>query len=354
VAWLPPLKLPPLARLYAFAGVLALLIVLGTFGYRKIEGWSWFNALYKSVATLTSLGAEMPMSAAGRAFTMVLALGGIFTVALAATEVLHTIVTGDLRTYLEARRMEKRIDNLSGHVIVCGYGRVGRNACRQLLGAGVPFVVIDNREAPLATATADGAHPMTGDATSDTVLRRAGIARARALVAAAGADADNILITMTARLLSPTLPIVARAEDDAIRPKLLRAGATRIVSPYVLGGGRIAEAILRPAVLDFVEVATRPGLEGVQIEEKAVRPGSTLDGETVAESGLRSRLGLVLLAIKRADGTVLFNPDDDDRVLAGDELIVVGARADLDRCGELALSSSPPPPEPPGASPVSG
>jgi voltage-gated potassium channel len=333
-----PLKLPPPTRLAVFGGLLLLLIVSGTVGYRAIEGWPWFDAFYKSVATLTSIGADMPTSDLGRGFTMVLALGGIFTVALAATEVLRTLITGELRTYLENRRMEKRIEDLDQHVIVCGYGRVGRHTCVHLQGAGVPFVVIDRDDAAVTAAVAAGAHAVSGDATVDAIMRRAGIARARAVVAAASTDADNVLITMTARLLSATLPVVARAADESTVPKLLRAGATRTVSPYAIGGGRLAEAVMRPAAPDLIEAVASADLHDVQVAQQAVRAGSALDGATVGASGLRSRLGLILLAIKRAGGEVAFNPGDDAVLAAGDTFIVVGPRAQLDRTAELAAS----------------
>ena len=169
-------------------------------------------------------------------------------------------------------------------------------------------------------------------------MKHAGIERARALVAVAGTDSDNVLITMTARLLRPTLTIVSRADDEATVPKLLRAGATRTVSPHAIAGGRMAQAVLRPAVLDFIEDATGKGHPDLQMEEQFVRPGSPLDGKTVGTSGLRSRLGLILVAIKRPDGHLAFNPKDDAPVTAGDTLITLGSREQLGRADALALS----------------
>ena len=167
---------------------------------------------------------------------------------------------------------------------------------------------------------------MLGDATADATLRRAGIERARALIAVAGTDPDNVLITMTARLLRPALPIVSRAEEETTVPKLLRAGATRTVSPHSIVGGRMAEAVLRPAVLDLIEDATGKRDPDLQMEEQLVSPGSPLDGKTVGASGLRSRLDFILVAIKRRDGHLAFNPADDAPVAAGDTLITLGPR----------------------------
>jgi voltage-gated potassium channel len=234
-------------RLLAFGSVPVLLIGIGAVGFRAIEGWSWFDAFYVTVITLTSIGygEKLTLSTGGRVFTMALALVGIFSVAVAATEILSSIITGELRELWGNRRMEKRLAALERHVIVCGYGRVGRHICAELRAGGVPVVVIDRRDDALAAARDAGAHPVLGDATADVTLRRAGIERAMALIAVAGTDPDNVLITMTARLLHPTLPIVARAEEEAMVPKLLRAGATRTVSPHAIVAAQIAQAVLK-------------------------------------------------------------------------------------------------------------
>jgi voltage-gated potassium channel len=341
VATSSPPKLRPPSRLLAFASVPVLLIGVATVGYHAIERWPWFDAFYMAVAILTSIGSEThPLSNRGRGFTIILALGGIFTVALTATEVVRTIITGELRAHREKHRMKKRIEALEKHVIVCGYGRVGRHACAQLSSAGIPFVVVDRADVPLTAAREAGAHPVMGDATADGTLLDAGIERARALVAAAGTDSDNVLITMTARLLRPTLPIVARVAEETSVPKLLRAGATRTVSPYAIGGARMAQAVLSPAVLDLVEVVTRTELTTLQLQEQVVHRGSPLEGKTVAASGLRSRLGLILVAIKRPDGEVAFNPGEDTTLAAGDTVIILGPRAQLAHVEELASAPS--------------
>jgi voltage-gated potassium channel len=340
VAILPPRKLPPPLRLLVFGSVPAVLIGIGTVGYRFLEGWSWFNSFYVAVITLTSIGHNetATLSTSGHLFTMSLALGGIFTVAIAVTELLSTIITGELRDYLGRWRMGKRIETLEQHVIVCGHGQVGHHVCADLLGAGARVVVIDRQEAALSAATDAGAHSVLGDATEDATLSRAGIGRARALIAVAGTDSDNVLITMTARLLCPTLPIVARAEDEATVQKLERAGANRVVAPHAIAGGLMAQAVLRPAVLDFIEDATWKGHPDLQLDEQLVGAGSPLDGGTVGTSGLRTRLGLILVAIKRRDGHLAFNPGDDAPVAAGDTLITLGSREQLGRADALALT----------------
>jgi voltage-gated potassium channel len=328
--------------LLAFASVPALLIAAGTVGYRFIERWSWFDSFYVAVITLTSIGYgdKHAFSIVGRVLTLVLALGGISTVAIAAAELLGTILTGDLREFVEQKRMKKRIGALDRHVIVCGYGHVGEHVCAQLLGAGIPVVVIDRRDAvfsALAAARDVGAHVIVGDAAVDATLLHAGIKRARALIAVAGSDADNVLITMSARALRPELTIVSRVEDAAALPNLLRAGATRTVSPHAIAGRRIAQAVLRPAALDVIEEVIGQADRDLRMEEQLVQPGSALDGKTVGTSGLRSWHALILIAIKHRDGHLTFDPDDDTPIAAGDTLITLGDGERQERADGLAL-----------------
>jgi voltage-gated potassium channel len=341
-SFVPPRKLPIPRRLLAFASAPALLIAAGTVGYRFIEGWSWFDSFYVAVITLTSIGYgdRHAFSVPGQLLTLVLALGGISTVAIAATEALGTILTGEFREFVEHKRMTKRIDALQQHVIVCGYGQVGEQVSTQLLSAGISVVVIDRRDAVFTTLVAArivGAHVVVGDAAADATLLHAGIKRARALIAVAGSDADNVLITMTARSLRPELTIVSRVEDAAALPNLLRAGATRTVSLRAIAGRRIAQAVLRPAALDVIEDVIGQPHPNLHMEEQLVRPGSRLDGKTVGTSGLRSWRGLILIAIKHHDGTMTFDPTDETPIAAGDALITLGGGEQQERADALAL-----------------
>jgi voltage-gated potassium channel len=316
--------------LLLFWSLPALLIGVGAVGYRLTEGWPWFDALYAAVVTLASIGHgdTYAVSLPGRLVTLVLAFGGVSTFALAATELLGAILTGELRQFLGNRRMRNRIDALEGHVIVCGYGHVGRRVSAELVAAGVSVVAIDRRAEAVAAARGAGVLVEEGDAAADETLRRAGIARARALVAAAGADPDSVLITMTARLLQPELPVVSCADDEATVSKLLHAGATRAASPNAIAGGRIAQAVLHPAIIDA----------RLEVEEQLVAAGSPLDGKTVGTSGLRARRGHILVAIRRGDGQVTFDPDDDVPVASGDTLITLTHRARPEGTDVLALS----------------
>jgi voltage-gated potassium channel len=314
------------------------LLAVGTLGYRVIEGWAWFDALYMTVITLTTVGygETHPLDVAGRAFTIALALGGIFTLFFTTAEVLRAVISGEIQDAFGRRRMEKKMASLQGHVIVCGYGRVGRQVCQDFSEAQVPFVAVDREGARLGDFDVAGGHPLVGDATLDEVLRLAGIDRARALVTVVTSDAENVFITMSARLLHPTIPIVARAEEASAVGKLQRAGATRVVSPHVIGGGRVVQAVLRPAVLDFIEVATRSEHLELQIEELPLRAGAAVDGATLAASGLRDRLGLIVVAIKQRSGHMIFNPPDSTSLGQGDIIIALGRRAELEQASRLA------------------
>jgi voltage-gated potassium channel len=329
-------------RLLTIAALPPTLVAIGTGGYHVIEGWSLFDSLYMAVITLTTIGfAEVhPLGSAGRLFTMALSLTGIFAMFFASTELLRTWASGELRVLFGRQRMEKAMGTLNDHIIVCGYGRMGRLVCQEFSESGVAFVIIDNEETALADFSLPQGVALRGDATSDDCLKRAGIDRARALVTVVPEDADNLFIAMSARLLNDSVPIIARAEEEATASKLLRAGATRVISPYLIGGSRVAQAILRPAVLDFIEVATRSEHLELQLEEVGVTTESALAGVTIAASCLRANLNVIIVAIKRAgNATMTFNPPEDARLEAGDTLVMLGAREQLLRVEKMARAS---------------
>ena len=332
---------PSLSRAVVLPLALPLiLIVAGASGYRAIEGWPAFDCLYMAVITLTTVGfGEVhPLSHAGRWFTMGLSLGGIFTIFFAATEVLRAWASGQLQDLLAQNRLKGIVDGLRDHVIICGHGRMGRLVAAELSQAHVPFVAIDASQEALADFVTPSGVALHGDATSDAVLLRAGLPRARAVVAALGSDADNLFITMSARLLDERLPIVARAENEGAAAKLRRAGATRVVAPYVIGGARVAQAILRPSVLDFIEVATRTEHIELQLEEVVVAPGARLAGRALGACALRTKHNVIVVAIEKRGRPTVFNPPDDAVLDAGDTLVMLGHRERLDEVEVLAGS----------------
>jgi voltage-gated potassium channel len=325
-------------RVYVALGVLAAILSLGTLGYVLIEGWGAFDALYMTVITLTTVGylEVHPLSVAGRAFTMALALGGIFTFFYVAADFIRGIVSGEIAHLLGRHRMERQLAGLKDHMIVCGFGRMGRYVCQHFSSESLPFVLVERNGVLLEGFRMPFGIPLQGDATSEETLKRAGVERARALVTAAASDADNLYITMSARLLNDKLLIVARAEGEAAELKLTRAGASRVVSPYAIGGQRVAQAVLRPNVLDFIELATTSEHLELQIEETAIGPGSRLAGQALKDSQLRQDLGIIIVAIKKQEGGMVYNPAPYVVIEAGDLLITLGHRQQLDRLEELA------------------
>ncbi len=327
-----------LRRLLAPLLVVAALLVVGSAGYRLIEGWPLLDALYMTVITITTVGFQevKPLGGAGRVFTMALALGGVFTAFYAAMEFIRVMVTGEIRSVLGRQRMESRLEKLSGHLVICGFGRMGRLVAEEFSAAGLDFVVIDRDPKSLEGFSLPHGIPLIGDATADEVLRRAGVDRARALVTAAASDADNLFVTLSARLLSDSLVIVARAEGEGAEVKLRRAGATRVVSPYNIGGHRVAQAVLRPNAMDFIELATRSEHLELQIEEIEMGPASPLVGRSLKASPIRSELGIIIVAIKKPGAGMAFNPAPESLLEAGDLLITLGHRQQLDRLEDLA------------------
>lgn len=314
------------------------LVLLGALGYATIEGWSFFDALYMSVISLTTVGYHEvhPLSSAGRVFTMVFVMGGVFTLFFMASEAVRAVVSGEVRSALGRQRMERSLQELKDHFVVCGLGRMGRFVCQEFSQLGLPFVVIEKSRELLQGFRLPHGIPLEGDATSDDVLRKAGVERARGLVTAAASDAANLYITMSARFLNDKLFIVARAEEDGAERKLLRAGANKVVSPYMIGGQRVAQAVLRPNVMDFLELATRSQHLELQIEEVAIGALSQLAGKSLEDSRIRRDLGIIIVAIKKPTGAMSFNPPGSAVLEAGDLLITLGHRQQLDRLERLA------------------
>ncbi|MBM4294927.1 MAG: potassium channel protein [Deltaproteobacteria bacterium] len=325
-----------LRKLLTLAGVLMALLVLGSLGYVWIEGWSFFDALYMTVTTLSTVGYREvhPLSRTGQVYNILLILSGMGVMLYIVTALARVVVEGEIREALGKRRLVKRLQKLYNHYIICGFGRIGEIIARQLKQRGLPVVIVENNPEVLARLETLDYSFVAGDATREEVLLEAGIERAKGLVAVLHSDAGNVYITLTARSLNPNLFIVARGEELGSEQKLLRAGADKVESPHEMGGRKMAHTILRPTVVTFMELAMHEGVEW-SMEEIAVGTTSPLLGLPLKDTGIRQQFNLIIVAIKRADGEMLFNPTPETALHPGDTLIVLGLRKNLEALEEM-------------------
>ncbi len=317
-----------------------LLIFVGTLGYHLIEGWSVFEAFYMTIITLSTVGfGEIhPLSESGRLFTMFLILGGVGVAIYVFSMVTEAVVSGQLQELLGRRRLEHKIEALKGHYIICGYGRIGRHICR-IIAKEVPFVIIENDPEAIKEIEKEGFIYVEGDATHEDVLKKAGIERAKGLVGVLRSDADNVYVTLTARSLNPNLFIIVRADEEMVVRKLERAGADKVISPYLIGARRMALTILRPAVTDFLEVATPETSLELQLEEVSIRANSDLVGKKLIESGIRQFSGAIILAVRKVTGEMIFNPPPEYILEEDDTLVALGDRKGLGRLENVAAGT---------------
>jgi voltage-gated potassium channel len=327
-------------NLRVIGALLLLVMAIGTAGYHFIEGWPWFDGFYMVVTTLTTIGYQEvhPLSQAGRVFNVFVILAGVSLLLLGVGALSQALLEFELQSFFGRRRMEREIGRLDGHYIICGMGRVGRSVARELARKPVPFVMIENSETKLQRYGTENWLVVTGDATQDEILRQAQIERARGLIAATTTDATNLYIVLTARGLNPHLKIIARASEDTAEKHLLTAGADSVVSPYSFAGQRIAQSLLRPHVVSFLDTATTHLGMDLEIGQIQVTPQSVFAGKTIESSRIRQDRGVIILAIKRHEG-MRFNPAPDERIEPDDFLIAMGEPAQLRQLEQTAAAS---------------
>jgi voltage-gated potassium channel len=321
-------------------GILLLVVIaLGTAGYHYIEHWSWFDGFYMVITTLTTIGDQEghPLSHAARVFSIFVILSGVSLLLLGVGLLSQALLEFELQSFFGRRRMEREIGRLDNHFIICGMGRVGRSVARELARKPVPFVIVENADAKRQRFAHENWLVIAGDATVETTLREAQIERARGLIAATTTDATNLYIVLTARGLNPHLKIIARASEDAAEKHLLTAGADSVVSPYLFAGQRIAQSLLRPHVVSFLDTATTHLGMDLEIGEIHITRGSVFAGKTLESSRIRQERGVIVLAIKRRDA-MRFNPPSDERIEAGDCLIAMGEPDQLRQLEESVAS----------------
>lgn len=318
-------------------------VIIGTVGYKLLLNLAWFDCLYFTLITVTTTGYGEPMgmTQGARYFTVFLLVLGAVTIAYALSAVAQAVVESEFVERFGKRRLFKDINKLSDHYIVCGAGRVGSRVIREMALRKVEFVAIDSDEAAAEHVLSQGHLVLMGDATNEDVLKGAGIQRARGLVCALASDPDNLYLTLTARDLNRDLLIVARANDENALSRLLKAGANKVVSPIVTGSSQMAQMLLRPAVADFLELATMTDQLELEIEQIGIQPQSPFIGCTLRETGIRSDMDVMVIAIKRVEGKMLFNPSADTVIEEYDALVAIGSHKGLEALERAANPGQP-------------
>jgi len=322
------------------AAAVVLVLAGGTVGFVLIEDYPIFEAFYMTLTTVTTVGyGEIrSLSHQGRVFNSFLILFGVITMLLAIGAMTQTVIELELNQFFGKRRIKSMIEKLEGHIILCGFGRVGRGAAEELRQAGARFVVIDNNEDRVERAIQSGMLAVLADASRDETLKEVGIDRAKGLIATLASDADNLFVILTAKTLNPNLQLSARVAEETSENKMRRAGADFVFAPYNTTGHRMAQALLKPHVLQFLDFTTQKnmGLE-VGIEQVRVAERSVYAGRTLAEMDIRRDTGVIVLAIRKATGERSFNPTADAKVSAGDHLIAMGEPSQLQKLEQLLM-----------------
>jgi len=326
---------PVINRIIAIVVLLAAAILLGTSGYYFVEGWTVFDSFYMALSTLTTVGfGEVhPLSFNGRVFTSFLMLVGVTTVFVSFAILGDTLLRLEMMDYFGRRWRNRMLQTIDGHYIVCGAGRVGRSVVRELARSGATIVLIDDNADRAKWGTEQGIITLVADATKDETLRQARVDTAKGLVAAISSDAENVYVSLSAKVLNPGLMIAARASDDQAEEKLKRAGATIVFTPYSFIGHRLAQSMLRPHVMSFLDIASafRQSDLDLEIDQLHIPPQSFLAAQRLDESNVGKRYGVIVLAVRHANGTMKFNPPADLRIESGDVLIAMGERWKLKR-----------------------
>jgi voltage-gated potassium channel len=322
--------------IYALS-MLCALLALGTLGFHLLEGWSLLDSLYVTVTTIATVGYGdfHPTTGASRLFATVFMLFSLGTVGFLFSTAIQSFVQSEILATFGERRRHREMKKLSDHLIICGAGRVGSRIIRELERNGTPFVVIEHNPQQVMSLRERGAHVIVADATLEVTLRDAGVERARALAACLPDDADNVYVVLTSRDLNRDLHIVARAVEEQAEPKLLRAGANRVIAPTIIGSQRMVQALLRPAVHDFIDSVTTEGLD-LNFDQVKIAQSSDFAGHKLRFTNIRSELDVVIVAVRRENDEMIFNPSGDVRLEAGDLLIAIGRADSLARLKEAA------------------
>jgi len=316
------------------AGIFILIIILiyGTSGYMFLEDMSLTDSIYMTVISITTVGFSevRPLSPAGKYFTVILIFGGVGFFLYMVSLITEAMLAGGLHTFLGRKNMEKKLNVMKDHYIVCGFGRIGKVISKILHENNRPFMIIENNPEEIAAIKELGYLVLEGDSTNDDMLNKAHIMDAKSLIAVTSSDADNVYIILSARGLKSEIYILARSSGKkGAETKLLRAGANKVFSPYEIGARRMAQSLLRPTVIDFIDLTVHEGELGLRLEELQVSDEATFADKTLMDSGIRSEHDLIVVAIKRLKGEMLFNPNPNTEILPGDILVVLGEHLNI-------------------------
>jgi len=317
------------------------IICVGTAGYMLIEKWNFMESLYMTVITITTVGYKeiRPLSDPGKIFTMFLIFTGVGIIAYTLGLVAQAMVEFQIMAILGRKKLGLKIKSLKDHYILCGYGKIGRVVANELKSRDVPILIIEKNPELRELLERDGHAYIIADATIEDVLIDAGIERAKGLIVLLSSDADNLFLTMTAKTLNPNLFVLSRAEEEHTYNKLLRVGADKVVMPHIIGGQKMANLIVKPAVSEFLELTVHNREIELEIEELMVEKGSPLTGITLGESGIRQKTNVIIVAIRKKEGQMVFNPSSMTRIEEGDILIALGQRDGLRRLKMLLMPS---------------
>jgi len=311
------------------------LIFVGMIGFNLIEGLSFLDAIYMTVITIFTVGfreLKEPLSPLGQVFTILLIFGGVGTALYTFTKIAENVYEGTIHKIWRRRKMEKNLKSLKDHYIVCGHGRMGSIVRERLEEENLPYVVVDSQEECLSELKQSRkCLYIEGDATQEDILLKAGIKRAKALAALLGKDADNLYLVMTVKLINPSLFVLSKALDEEAERKILQIGANKVVSPYKLSGLRIAQGLIRPTLVEFMDLIIRRSELSLSIEELFIKKESHIVGKNIAECDIRRKANVIVMAIKKPGEEVVFNPSPEVNIDTGDILLVLGDIEDINR-----------------------
>jgi len=323
-------------KLQVGLGIIFVIMMIGTFGYMLIESWTFFDAFYMTIITISTTGFKelKPLSTPGMILTVGLIVTGVLAIAYTGGRGVQVLVESQI---LRRKRMSKKLEAVSNHYVICGFGRMGKQIAEHLEESNLSFVIIENEPHNVDRLAELGYMFIDGDATDDEALIKAGVQKAQGLVAVLSTDAENVFTTLSARELNDGIFIVARAIDEGTEGKLKKAGADRVVKPYELGGNRMVQLLLRPGVTDFIEGIARRNDVDISLEQIVVCKGSKLVGLTLAESPIRSELDIIIIAIDKSGGKFDYNPQSSTKIEADDKLIAIGQVENLNKLNGLCI-----------------